>query len=104
PSAGLPLPPHLAEDEKLEFIWGTSGWRWDRWHSRSKLAAFATGLLSRGLASIRLRREIARRHAVKPYDLIFQMSAIESLAVPPRVTRAIPLVLRPDTHMAGEVS
>lgn len=103
PSAGQPLPPHLAEDEKLEFIWGTSDWRWDRWYSRTKIAAFATGLFSRGLASVRLRREITRRHAREPYDLIFQISAIESLAVPPRVTRAIPLVIRPDTHMAGEL-
>jgi len=103
PSAGLPLPAHLAEDDKLEFIWGTSRWRWDRWYSRTKIAAFATGLLSRGLASVRLRREIARRHAMKPYDLIFQMSAIELLAVPPSLTRTVPLVIRPDTHMAGEL-
>ena len=103
PSAGHPLPAHLAEDDRLEFIWGTSRWRWDRWYSSTKIAAFATGLFSRGLASVRLRREIARRHAREPYDLIFQISSIESLAVPPRVARAIPLVIRPDTHMAGEL-
>jgi len=98
-----PVPAHLAEHENLTFIWGTSGWRWNRWYSRTKVAAFATGLLWRGVASVRLRREIARRHALQPYDLIFQTSAIESLAAPLSVTREIPLVIRPDTHMAGEL-
>jgi glycosyltransferase involved in cell wall biosynthesis len=103
PSAGYPLPSHLAQDENLEFIWGTSNWRWNRWYSRTKVAAFATGLMSRGLSSVRLRREIARRHAQIPYDLVFQTSSIESLAVPPSVTRTVPLAIRPDTHMSGEL-
>ncbi len=103
PSAGYPVPAHLEAEENLSFIWGTSRWRWNRWYSRTKVAAFATGLLWRGVASVRLRREIARRHAQQPYDLIFQTSAIESLAVPLSVTREIPLVIRPDTHVAGEL-
>jgi glycosyltransferase involved in cell wall biosynthesis len=100
---GGPLPTYLTDEENLTFIWGTSQWRWNRWYSRTRATAFATGLLWRALASVRLRREIARRHAQEPYDLIFQTSAIESLAVPPSVTREIPLVIRPDTHMAGEL-
>jgi len=103
PSAGHPVPPNLAADDNIAFVWGTSTWRWDRWYSRTQIAAFATGLFARGLASLRLRREIARRHAQEPYDLIFQVSAIESLAVPNAVARTVPLVIRPDTHMAGEL-
>jgi len=103
PSAGYPLPAHLAEDDNLAFIWGTSRWQWNRWYSRTKLAAFATGLLARGLASVRLRQEIADRHKQEPYDLVFQTSSIESLAVPSSVTRSVPLVIRPDTHIAGEL-
>jgi glycosyltransferase involved in cell wall biosynthesis len=103
PSAGHALPARLAEERNLEFVWGTSGWRWDRWYSRGRLAAFASGLLARGGASLLLRREIARRHARDPYDVIYQFSNIENLAVPARVARDVPLVVHPETHIAGEL-
>lgn len=103
PSAGHPLPPHLAEDENLEFIWGTNTWQWNRWYSRGKFAAFASGLLSRGLASVRLRREIAHRHRRDPYDLVYQFSTIEAPAVPSILRRTVPLVMHPETHSAGEL-
>ena len=97
------LPARLEADERLTFVWGTSGWRWRRWYSRTKIRAFASGLLSRGLASVRLRREIARRHRQAPYDVIYQFSTIETLAVPARIARRVPLVIHPETHSAGEL-
>ncbi len=103
PSAGLPLPPELAEDENLEFIWGTNTWKWNRWYSRGKFAAFVSGLLSRGLASVRLRQEIARRHRREPYDLVYQFSTIEAPALPSSLRRTVPLVMHPETHSAGEL-
>lgn len=103
PGVGVKVPDHLAQRENLNFIWGTSEWRWDRWYSRTKIASFATGLLSRAVASVRLRQEIARRHRDHPYDLIYQNQTIESLGVPASVVRSIPLVIRPDSHMAGEL-
>ena len=103
PGVGVKIPDHLAERENLNFIWGTSEWRWDRWYSRTKLASFATGLLSRAVASVRLQREITRRHRAHPYDLIYQNQTIESLGVPAALAREIPLVIRPDSHMAGEL-
>jgi glycosyltransferase involved in cell wall biosynthesis len=103
PGVGVKVPDHLAERENLNFIWGTSEWRWDRWYSRTKLASFATGLLSRAVASMRLQREITRRHRERPYDLIYQNQTIESLGVPAALAREIPLVIRPDSHMAGEL-
>ncbi len=102
-STGQDLPTRLAEDENLAFIWGTDGWQWNRWYSRTKLAAFASGLLARGLGSLRLRQEIARRHRQEPYDVIYQFSDIESLAVPSSVARTVPLVIHPETHVAGEL-
>jgi glycosyltransferase involved in cell wall biosynthesis len=102
-SAGHEIPTRLERDQNLEFVWGTSRWRWNRWYSNTKITAFTTGLFMRSLASLRLRREIVRRHQHRRYDLIFQVSNIESLAVPKRVTRTVPLVLRPDTHIAGEL-
>jgi glycosyltransferase involved in cell wall biosynthesis len=103
PSSGHPLPADLAEHENLTFVWGTSTWKWNRWYSRSRLGAFASGLLARGRASIRLRGEIARRHVEEPYDLIYQFSSIETPAVPVRLRRSLPLVIHPETHIAGEL-
>jgi glycosyltransferase involved in cell wall biosynthesis len=103
PGAGRSVPASLATQESLTFVTGTSSWQWDRWYSATKIGAFATGLLARGLASLRLRREIARRHESDPYDLIYQFSNIESLAVPARMARTVPLVLHPETHIAGEL-
>ncbi len=97
------LPERLEQDRNLTFVWGTSGWRWGRWYSRTKIGAFASGLLFRGVASVRLRREISRRHRRNPYDAIYQFSNIESLAVPSRVARRVPLVIHPETHSAGEL-
>ncbi len=103
PGTGVKVPEHLAERENLSFIWGTSEWRWDRWYSRTKLTSFASGLLSRAAASVRLQREITRRHRAHPYDVIYQNQTIESLGVPAALAREIPLVIRPDSHMAGEL-
>jgi len=97
------LPERLEGEESLTFVWGTSGWRWDRWYSRTKITAFGSGLLARGLGSLRLRREVARRHLREPYDVIYQFSTIETLAVPSRVAREVPLVIHPETHSAGEL-
>jgi glycosyltransferase involved in cell wall biosynthesis len=103
PSSGQPVPERLTGNERLTLNWGTSEWRWDRWYSRNRIMAFASGMFARSLASVRLRREIVRRHRAEPYDLMYQFSSIESLAVPPRLTRTVPLVIHPETHAAGEL-
>lgn len=103
PSGEQELSPQLLDMDNLRFTWGTSTWRWNRWYSRTKLLAFASGLIARGFASLRLRREIVRRHTEQPYDLIFQQSNIESLAVPSSFAGTVPIVMRPDTHIAGEL-
>jgi glycosyltransferase involved in cell wall biosynthesis len=93
----------FADRENPRFIWGMSGWSWNRWYSRTAATAFISGLIARGLGAMRLRREIARRHRERPYDLIYQSSTIESLGVPARMARTVPLVMCPQTHMAGEL-
>jgi glycosyltransferase involved in cell wall biosynthesis len=102
-SAGRELPARLAEEKLLTLVWGTSAWRWDRWYSRGRIAAFVSGMLARVVASLRLRREIAERHAQDPYDVIYQFSHIETFALPARVARTASLVLHPETHAAGEL-
>jgi len=103
PGAGQNLPERLTEHENLTFIWGMSQWRWNRWYSRTRIGAFASGLLSRAVANLKLRQEITQRHAQRPYDLIYQNQTIESLGVPSRLLGSVPLVIRPDSHQAGEL-
>jgi glycosyltransferase involved in cell wall biosynthesis len=93
----------LAFPQNVTFVWGTSRWEWNRWYSRGKVSAFASGMISRAVASWRLRREISRRHRQSPYDLVYQFSSIETPALPSSVARAIPLVIHPETHIQGEL-
>ncbi len=103
PSSGQVLPQRLLENPNLKFVWGTSDWQWDRWYSRSRITAFASGMLARGYSSIRLRQTITDAHRREPYDVVYQFSSIESLSVPSAVTRSVPLVIHPETHSAGEL-
>jgi glycosyltransferase involved in cell wall biosynthesis len=103
PGTARNIPQHLSRHEHLVFISGTNRWRWGRWYSRTRITSFASGLLARGLGSIRLRREMVNRHKSEPYDLIFQNQTIESLGAPASMLRSVPLVVRPDTHQAGEL-
>jgi glycosyltransferase involved in cell wall biosynthesis len=103
PSAGHQLPARLVDRENFTVHWGTSTWGWDRWYSRTRLGAFASGLVVRAVASLRLRRQILDRQSEDPFDAIYQFSTIESLAVPPALTRSVPLVIHPETHSYGEL-
>ena len=94
---------NLAFGENVTFVWGTSRWRWGRWYSRGKVAAFVSGMFARAAASLRLRREIARRHRQQPYDLVYQFSNIETPGLPAGLARSVPLVIHPETHIAGEL-
>ena len=103
PSAGEPVPERFQALENVTFIWGTMRFEWGRWYSGSRVTASLSGLLMRAIASLRLRREILRRHRSHPYDLVYQFSTIESPGAPTRLLRSIPLVLHPETHAAGEL-
>src|ERR1700677_4695999 len=97
PSSGQQVPARLEHDANVTFTWGTAEWHWDRWYSRTRIMALASGMIARGLASVRLRQLIVKRHREDPYDLIYQFSSIESLAVPTRLLRTLPLVIHPET-------
>src|ERR1700694_272919 len=55
PSTGQKLPQRLVAEDNLTFNWGTAEWHWDRWYSRTRIAALASGMVARSLASVRLR-------------------------------------------------
>jgi glycosyltransferase involved in cell wall biosynthesis len=103
PIRGHQLSPALAAHENLSFVFGTSPWKWNRWYSRTKIGAFSSGLIARGRASMQLRQEISRRHEQDPYDLVYQFSSIETPALPSSLRRSVPLVIHPETHVAGEL-
>ncbi|HEV2974354.1 MAG TPA: glycosyltransferase family 4 protein [Solirubrobacteraceae bacterium] len=103
PATPRDVPEQLQGRENLTFVSADSSWRYNRWYSRTKLTSFASGLFARAFSSLRLRREIVKRHEQQPYDLVYQNQAIESLGVPASVIRSVPLALRPDSHQAGEL-
>jgi glycosyltransferase involved in cell wall biosynthesis len=103
PGAPAELPERLESHPNLEFVWSQTKWHWDRWYSRNPLAAFVTGLGSRTAAFIRLRNAVARRHVDDPYDVIYQFSNIETFGVPRGMAKSVPLVIHPETHIAGEL-
>ena len=103
PSSGQNLPERLTGEENLTFTWGTSEWQWDRWYSRTRIAAFVSGMVARGVSSVRLRGQIMRRHRQDPFDVVYQFSSIESFALPSALRRTVPLVIHPETHAAGEL-
>ena len=90
--AGEPheLPERLDGLENLSIVWSGLGWRWSGWYTKTRIGAFVSGLLARGFASLRLRREVARRHRRDPFDVVYQFSSIETLSLPASVRRAGP--------------
>ena len=102
PGDGHDLPERLAHDN-ITVIWGRLGWRWGRWYSKTRFTATASHLVLRIFASLRLRREVARRHSQSPYDLSYEFAMVENLAVPASLRRSVPMVVHPETHSAGEL-
>jgi glycosyltransferase involved in cell wall biosynthesis len=103
PGPECPVPARVAAAENLTFLWGTARRQPSGWYARTPLGAFLGGLIARGLGSLRLRRVLARRHASEPYDVVYQFSNIEALAMPAALKRSVPLVIHPETHIAGEL-
>ncbi len=96
------LPRGLAEADNFTTIWGSSGWKWNRWYSRTRATAYVSGRVARMVGTRRLRKELARRHRDDPYDLIYQGGSM-SPSVPSSLLGSVPLVSHPQTHFAGEL-
>ncbi len=94
------LPARITGVENLTFVWGTSTWQWNRWYSRTRIAAFVSSLIARGVASWRLRSEVSRRHTADPYDVFYQFSNVENLSIPRSLRDSVPLVAHPGQSSA----
>jgi glycosyltransferase involved in cell wall biosynthesis len=103
PGTERALPKRIVDAERVTVIWGIAKPHRDRWYSRTGIGAFLAGLVSRGVGSVHLRRALVRRHEQEPYDVIYQFSNIEALAMPGSLRDAVPLVIHPETHIAGEL-
>ena len=97
------IPDRIAKAEGVTFHWGTGEWSWGRWYNRTVIGSFVSGLVMRALGSVRLRRSLTRGHELNPYDVIYQFSSIEALAMPASLRHSVPLVMHPETHIAGEL-
>jgi glycosyltransferase involved in cell wall biosynthesis len=97
------IPDRVAKANGVTFHWGTGDWHWNRWYNRTALGSFVSGLIARGLGSLRVRRSLRRGHALHRYDVIFQFNSIEALAMPRSLRHSVPLVIDPGTHVEGEL-
>lgn len=103
--AGIPddVVPSLRELPGVRVIDVDTGWRWDRWYSRGRASKFASGLGSTALARRRIGSLLVDQHVFRPYDVIYQFSTIETFGLRRRASALPPIVMHPETHMAGEL-
>lgn len=97
------IPARLRRHPSLRFFLRDSGWRWDRWYSRTPMRAFFSGNLARVYTHLRLADAIAREHRRRPYDIVYQFSQSELSALRRRARVLPPIVVHPSTHAAGEL-
>ncbi len=100
PGREQPLTPRLASSANVVPVWGNSRWRWGRWYSRSRLTAFLSAQVAGTISSLRLRSVLMRRHREHPYDVLYQFSNTENRAIPPRLRKAVPVVVHPGQSSA----
>ena len=98
------LPDVLLGEDRLRFVLCPNRWRWDRWYSRTPLLAFFSGMLARLRTQHALVRCIARRHAERPYDVVYQFSQPELGGLRRHRSVLPPIVVHPATHAAGELT
>lgn len=97
------IPPSLFAEPRIAFHCHESGWSWGRWYSRTPMLSFFSGHLARSRGQFQLADEIARRHAERPYDVLYQFSQTEMVALRRRARELPPIVVHPSTHAAGEL-
>jgi glycosyltransferase involved in cell wall biosynthesis len=80
-----------------------AGWRYNRWYSNHSITIFTTGMGARAWEQRSLNRLLLERHRRQPYDAVYQFSNIEFFGTRRRLEELPPLIIHPETHMAGEL-
>jgi glycosyltransferase involved in cell wall biosynthesis/GT2 family glycosyltransferase len=80
-----------------------TGWRFDRWYSNHRASKILTGLSFRAWGRRRLASLLLEQHRRQPYDVIYQFSTIEIFGMRGRLDQLPPVIIHPETHMAGEL-
>ena len=102
PSSGQPIPERLQGNERISFNWGTANWNWDTWYSRTRIMAFVSGLVVRGLATSAFagRSSPGTARPLRPDLPVLDHRGSRGSA---RMSDTVPLVIHPETHAAGEL-
>jgi glycosyltransferase involved in cell wall biosynthesis len=104
PGPASDVPPILLEDPGVGLVNRPTRWAWDRRYSRNPLSAFVTGQCARGVSQLELARLLAREHARRPYDVLYQFSQIELFGIRSLRSALPPIVVHPEVHAAGELT
>lgn len=78
-------------------------WRYGRWYSRADITAHVSGAAARAAHLRRVGAQVLARHAAEPFDVVYQFSMPELLALHGRRGRLPPVVVHPEVHAAGEL-
>ena len=78
-------------------------WRYDRWYSRTDIAAHVSGAAARAAHLRRVGAQVLARHRAAPFDLVYQFSMPELFALHGRRGRLPAVVVHPEVHAAGEL-
>jgi glycosyltransferase involved in cell wall biosynthesis len=98
-----PFPQRLAGRERLRARFSYADWGWTERLKGQPALRFAVNQSGRATAMRRLGAAVEREHARAPYDVVYQFSQIEMFALRTRLDRLPPVVLHPETHLAGEL-
>jgi glycosyltransferase involved in cell wall biosynthesis len=81
----------------------TTRWRYDRWYSNTDTTKQLSGAAVRAAQLRRIGTNVIVRHEDEGFDLVYQFSMPEFVAMYGRRRRLPPLVVHPEVHAAGEL-
>jgi glycosyltransferase involved in cell wall biosynthesis len=97
------LPPAVRDARGVRIVSAPSTFAWERWYSRSPLPAFVSALSMKAAAQARLTRRLMEEHRRRPYDVIYQFSQPELLALHALRRAGASVAVHPEVHAAGEL-
>ena len=96
------LPAALFGVRNVRIVNLDTGWRFNKWYSSHPVTKVLTGQAVLALGRRRIGGLVAEQHRQHPYDVVYQFSTIELFGIRRHASGLPPIVLHPETHMAGE--